>query len=162
MDILFSAAFALVLVDTITPSTDEQWDIRDAFLILDYMIGRGINPAVVYKEHLVELNEFRLMLRERESHISQGAPGGVPQHHISAHIVPPPAGDTRRVFGQVSPNADIEQDSIWTWISMENDEVAILLPDTMQNAITGLNSGSMSTDFETNNRWMWESYNLEE
>jgi hypothetical protein len=47
MDIVFSAAFALVIVDMITPSTEEQWEIKDAFLILDYMIARGINPATV-------------------------------------------------------------------------------------------------------------------
>lgn len=159
MDIVFSAAFALVLVDMITPSTEEQWEIKDAFLILDYMIARGINPATVYKDHLVELNEFRSMLRERECPANQQAPGELPQRRTPTHVAPPPAGGIGRDSGELS-TLDFEQDSIWTWISMDNDELALLHPDAMQTAITGLNPGSMPSDFETNNQWMWESYSL--
>jgi hypothetical protein len=162
MDILFSAAFALVLVDTITPSTGEQWDIREAFSLLDYMIGRGINPATVYKEHLVELNEFRIMLRQRESQTSQRAREEFSQVPESGHVGPQLLGDIGRESGEPGSNLDLEQESIWAWMSMGNNELALVHPDTMQTAITGLNTGSMPPDFDGNNQWMWGSYAVED
>jgi hypothetical protein len=99
------------------------------------------------------------MLRERECPANQQAPGELPQHRTLMHVVPPPAGGIGRYSGELS-SLDFEQDSIWTWISMDNDELALLHSDAMKTAITGLNPGSMPTDFETNNQWMYESCRL--
>jgi hypothetical protein len=156
LDVMFSAAFALVLVDTITPATEEQWDIKDAFLLLDYMIGRGIYPATVYKEHLVELNEFRIMVRQNESQKFQRAPYEVPQHTESVQNMPS-LGDIGRDLLEPGSNLYVEQESIWAWMSMHNNDLAVLRPDMMQTAITGLNHSSMphSMDFDADNQWLW-------
>ena len=58
------------------------------------------------------------------------------------------------------PTNQMEQELIWSRMSMDHSDLGALHPDTMQSAILGLNSDSMPTslDFDLDNQWLWGNY----
>lgn len=157
MDALFSSAFVIVIVDSIIPASEEQWGIDEAFAVFDHMIRRGVAQAVVYQEHLVEMNDFRWMLRKG-------------QIGVSYRSFEPPVGDTILVDATSAPafetstildeqniiNNHPDQDLIWSWMSAESGTLGMTHSDTIQSAITGLDLELMPTslDFDANNQYV--------
>lgn len=156
---MFSAAFAIVLIDSIIPAAEEQWGIQEAFSVFDHMLSRGMAPALVYQEHLIEMNEYRKSLRGRENPNYMGSgqrypyqPNPVKDEQLgnnSKTLTPPDV-----------PVNQMEQELIWSWMSMEGNDLGALHPDTMNSAIIGLNYDSMgaSLDFDLDNQWLWGNY----
>lgn len=149
---MFAAALFLLIVDIITPAATEQWDLSRVFLLLDEIAVRGIITAGPYKQDLVEMNNFRQVLKndqqqeiphqEGESYSTNDT--GIP---ISVPIGP-----------DVVPNPNLEQDLIWPWIALDTSELGGLHPRTIQTAINGLNfdiSNDPSTVEMGGDEWMW-------
>jgi hypothetical protein len=159
---MFSSAFAIVLIDTIIPATEDQWGISEAFSVFDHMLSRGMASAMVYHEHLVEMNEFRMSLRPRE--LPNNVYLASPQIFKNDTIRDPtPLTGGMNMMSQGPQINQMEQDLIWSWMSMENNDLGALHPDTMQSAISGLNSDAMAStlDFDVKNQWLWGNYTQE-
>jgi hypothetical protein len=159
---MFSSSFAIVLIGSICPTSEGQWGIEEAFSIFDHMINRGLAPAVVYQEHLTEMNDFRLMLQNRET-IRHSGPPEPNQGEPSSISVSTPKAKLSAIPEEQPLNIHQEQELIWSWISMESNDLGIMHPDTMQSAITGLNPVSMTTsEFDADNQWLWGNYVAED
>lgn len=176
---MFSSALAIVLVDCISPAAEEQWGIQEAFSVFDHMMSRGMAPASVYQEHLVEVNNFRMNLRKgellcKEDPKRQNTPVAfcaanafAEQNQMEQELI-----CEFRTLPFQNALASFLESSFWkshantlrgSWMSMENNDLGALHPDTMQSAILGLNSDSMATtlDIDLDNQWLWGNYTPE-
>jgi hypothetical protein len=153
LDITFSAAFVLVLIDIITPAATEQWDLNDALRIMDEMLLRGITIARAYKKDLVELDQCRRKLKNLQLR-------DAPQPHVELIT----ANDTRLLppvtLGQDFPVFQpIEQDLIWAGMTMSDAGLGVLDSATIQHAIDSLNFPFLNDPSGIEiigGDWMWE------
>lgn len=149
---MVSGAFVLVLVDIITPATEERWNISKTFRLLDEMVLRGIIPAGLYKEDLVELNNLRIKLRA-SNHDIEATP------NTEAVLI---TGGEGTIIQQDLPPPQLEQDVIWSWMATENIDFGCLHPDTLQSAIDGLNFDTLTARAPSlmdyaGDEWMWRT-----
>lgn len=162
LDALFSSAFVIVLIDSVIPAAEEQWGIEEAFSVFDHMIRRGVTSAVVYKEHLVEMNDFRWILRRGEWRGVESPPTPMEPmdiHQTSTDVSSSPTADSSTIHGEQSLTHP-DQELIWSWMSTESNDLGMLHSDTMQSAITGLDAELMATslDFDASNQWLWGNF----
>jgi hypothetical protein len=159
LDALFSSAFAIVLIDSIIPASEEQWGIDEAFSVFDHMISRGVATAVVYQEHLVEMNDFRLMLRASELN-AHSAPSEPNEDSNIVNTSTSATAEPSTFQGDPALDHHLDQDLVWSWMSTENNSLGVMHPNTIQSAITGLDLDSMTTslDFDADNQWLWGTY----
>jgi len=151
---MFSSAFAIVLIDSIIPATEGQWGVNEAFSVFEHLISRGMAPAVVYQEHLIEMNDFRMNLKRRKTCNIQLCDNKTSQEKQAGLI------EAESWSGHKNAtNTHLEQDSMWSWMTTDND-LTMYQPDAIEAAILGLNHDSMgaSLDFEAGNQWLWGDY----
>lgn len=129
---MFSAAFALILVDIITPATDLLWDLQKAFSYIDEFIAREINPARSLKADLQELLDLHTKLQATENQYEQSHPPA-----------PIPGGNMLSSQPQGHAQDATEQDMVWSWMMTDDGDLRGLHPDTIQSVIDGLNVESM-------------------
>lgn len=132
LDATFSAAFALILVDIITPATDLLWDLQRVFSYIDEFTAREINPARSLKADLQELLDLHTKLQ---------ASNGYMQRHDEAAQTFEQDSSTSGAQGQ--HHGTLDQDIVWSWMTTDDGDLRGLHPDTIQSVINGLNVESM-------------------
>ncbi|KAF5603647.1 positive activator of transcription [Fusarium subglutinans] len=63
IDALFSAAFALILIDIIRPANELLWDLPQVMNLLGEFVSRRVAPAQAYRSDLVQILELHTKLR---------------------------------------------------------------------------------------------------
>lgn len=85
---MFAAAFVLLVVEVVTPTTVGQWDLDRVLAHLDECKARGVTIAGPYKQDLVELQTLRQVLKsrqEQELHQWQAEPPGLLPYSAAGH-----------------------------------------------------------------------------
>ncbi|KAG5759243.1 hypothetical protein H9Q72_012631 [Fusarium xylarioides] len=67
IDALFSAAFALILIDIIRPANELLWDLPQVMNLLGEFVSRRVAPAQAYRSDLVQILELHTKLRGNNS-----------------------------------------------------------------------------------------------
>lgn len=147
VDALFSAAFALVIIDILKPARELLWDLPQVLQLLDEFISRGIAPAKSFKADLTELLQLHEKMRSRHS----AACDSLAQPHDHDEITAYQYNTT--------PQSSVQSaaDGIWSWIANDDGEVGAIHPDTMISAIDCLsaNDSAMADMSLLNEDWMW-------
>lgn len=130
LDATFSAAFALILVDIITPASDLLWDLQRVFSYIDEFIAREILSAHSLKADLQELLDLHAKLQETEMQPVQNQSGTSEINGLPSQI---PQGSQEAT----------DQDMVWSWMMNDDGDLRGLHPDTIQSVIDGLNVESM-------------------
>lgn len=130
IEAIFSAAFALILVDIITPAHDLLWDLQRVFDYIDEFIAREVNPARSLKADLQELLDLHTKLQAFDDQPERDVATAQPDNGPSSH--PPSQGQYTT-----------DQDVVWSWMMTDDGYLRGLHPDTIQSVIDGLNAESM-------------------
>lgn len=149
IDAVFSAAFALILVDIIRPANELLWDLPQVMSLLDEYVSRHVVPAQAYRADLVQLLELHNKIRGGGSSPfpNPGDVGAVGQiSNLSGFAIAHP--------GQTG----ISPDPVWSRIKNGNDGVVQAHPDAILSVIDDLDvAGTDILDTTLlDGGWMWE------
>ncbi|KAF4987970.1 hypothetical protein FDECE_15233 [Fusarium decemcellulare] len=149
IDALFSAAFALILIDIIRPANELLWDLPQVMHLLDEYVSRHVAPAQAYRSDLVQLLELHTKIRG-----SDGTPHLQSGDMFDIGLLPNLAGYAIAQPGQT----DISPDPVWSRIRHGNDNTVPAHPDTILSVIDDLDvEGTNILDAALlDGGWMWE------
>ncbi|KAI8724101.1 Zn(2)-C6 fungal-type domain-containing protein [Fusarium sp. LHS14.1] len=149
IDAVFSAAFALILVDIIRPANELLWDLPQVMSLLDEYVSRHVVPAQAYRADLVQLLELHNKIRGRNGtpFSKLGDTGAVGQNsNLAGYAIAHP-GQTG-----VSP------DPVWSHIRNGDDGFVQPHPEAILSVIDDLDVEGADL-LDTNlldGGWMWE------
>lgn len=149
IDAVFSAAFALILVDIIRPANELLWDLPQVMSLLDEYVSRHVVPAQAYRADLVQLLELHNKIRGRNGTPfpdlgDEGAAGQ--KSNLAGYAIAHP-GQTG-----VSP------DPVWSHIRNGDDGFVQPHPEAILSVIDDLDvEGADLLDTTLlDGGWMWE------
>ncbi|KAM6532860.1 hypothetical protein FALCPG4_005906 [Fusarium falciforme] len=149
IDAVFSAAFALILIDIIRPANELLWDLPQVMGLLDEYVSRHVVPAQAYRADLVQLLELHNKIR-----------GG--------HVAPfPNIGDAGAVrtssnlagYAIAHPSqTGVSPDPVWSRIKNGDDGFVQPHPEAILSVIDDLDVEGMDLLDTTllDEGWMWE------
>ncbi|KAJ4253777.1 hypothetical protein NW762_010171 [Fusarium torreyae] len=153
IDALFSAAFALVLIDIIRPANELLWDLPQVMYLLDEYVSRHVAPARAYRSDLLQILELHTKLRSANSALQVGTNDGAergptPDLADFAISYPAPSG--------------ILPDPVWSHVRQGNDDTQPLHLETIRSVIDNLDGDgtNMLDSLVSNGDWLWELDNL--
>ncbi|KAM0343481.1 hypothetical protein ACHAPU_008512 [Fusarium lateritium] len=153
IDALFSAAFALILIDIIRPANELLWDLPQVMNLLGEFVSRRVAPAQAYRSDLVQILELHTKIRG-----SNNTQGLESSSAFDLGVVPGLAVYAIAHLGQT----DISPDPLWSNIRVGNEASAPAHPDTILSVIDDLNVEEI--DFVDtamlSNGWMWDLDNM--
>ncbi|KAH7176872.1 hypothetical protein EDB81DRAFT_773708 [Dactylonectria macrodidyma] len=153
IDALFSAAFALILIDIIRPANELLWDLPQVMNLLEEYVSRHIAPAQSYRSDLLQVLELHTKIR---------SVGNTSLLRISDDIEP---GSMLDLAGYAilcpAPN-DTSPDPVWSHVRHDNDGSAPPHLETIMTVIDDLNvdGADMLDAAMLDGDWMWEVANL--
>ncbi|WAO90164.1 Zn(2)-C6 fungal-type domain-containing protein [Fusarium falciforme] len=149
IDALFSAAFALILIDIIRPANELLWDLPQVMSLLDEYVSRHVAPAQAYRSDLLQLLELRAKIRGVE---------GTHQLHTGDAIDVSPIPDLAGYAIAYPAPTGISPDPVWSRIRHGNDNIAPAHPEAILWAIDDLDvEGTDMLDAAMlEGGWMWE------
>lgn len=129
IDVLFSAAFALILIDIIRPAKELLWDLPQVISLLDEFVARHVAPARTYKLDLLQLIELHGKVRGVDVNSDQ-------RLTVSSSLEPhrDASGD---VALQSLPDG-ISPDPIWSAVRGGENNLAPMHTDTIMSVIHDL------------------------
>ncbi|KAF4344519.1 positive activator of transcription [Fusarium beomiforme] len=149
IDALFSAAFALILIDIIRPANELLWDLPQVMNLLGEFVSRRVAPAQAYRSDLVQILELHTKLRGNNIHQQRDT-----RNVFNLSLVPGLAQ-----FAITHPNqTDISPDPLWSNIRVGNESAVPAHPNTILSVIDDLNvEGVDNLDTAIlDNAWMWD------
>ncbi|KAJ4270545.1 hypothetical protein NW762_002233 [Fusarium torreyae] len=149
IDALFSAAFALILIDIIRPANELLWDLPQVMNLLGEFVSRRVAPAQAYQSDLVQILELHTKIRGSNSNRGLNS-GGL----FDIGLVPGLAGYAITHPGQTG----ISPDPVWSHIRDGNQTSAPAHPNTILSVIDDLNMEGVNI-LDTamlDNGWMWD------
>ncbi|KAK1518620.1 uncharacterized protein CCOS01_11440 [Colletotrichum costaricense] len=157
-DALFSAAFALVLIDIIRPANELLWDLPQAIHLLDEYVSRHVAPAQAYRSDLLQLVELHTKLR---------GSGDIADAHRQdeGQEAESNARHTPNMVRNAIANADPSGASgspVWSQVRPGNDGSAPTNLETMMSVIDDLNvhESDIIDAAMLEGGWMWEDDNM--
>ncbi|KAM0420771.1 hypothetical protein ACHAPT_011432 [Fusarium lateritium] len=149
IDAVFSAAFALILVDIIRPANELLWDLPQVMHLLEEYVSRHVVPAQAYRADLVQLLELHNKIRGGDGtpFSSFGDTGDAEQiSNLGGYAIAHP--------GQTG----ISPDPVWSRIKHGYDGSVQTHPEAIISVIDDLNiEGTDILDtFMLDGSWMWE------
>ncbi|KAJ4176378.1 hypothetical protein NW755_014449, partial [Fusarium falciforme] len=149
IDALFSAAFALILIDIIRPANELLWDLPQVMSLLDEYVSRHVAPAQAYRSDLLQLLELRAKIRGVE---------GTHQLHTGDAIDVSPIPDLAGYAIAYPAPTGISPDPVWSRIRHGSDNIAPAHPEAILSAIDDLDvEGTDMLDAAMlEGGWMWE------
>ncbi|WZH41477.1 fungal-specific transcription factor domain-containing protein [Fusarium acuminatum] len=153
IDALFSAAFALILIDIIRPANELLWDLPQVMSLLGEFVSRRVAPAQAYRSDLVQILELHTKIRGDNN--DQGPDS---RSAFDLGVVPGLAGYAIAHSGQ----ADISPDPLWSFIREGNEAATSTHPDAILSVIDDLNvEGFNSLDTAMlGDGWIWDLDNM--
>jgi hypothetical protein len=150
---LFSAAFALILIDIIRPANELLWDLPQVMSLLGEFVSRRVAPAQAYRSDLVQILELHTKIRGDNN--DQGPDS---RSAFDLGVVPGLAGYAIAHSGQ----ADISPDPLWSFIREGNEAATSTHPDAILSVIDDLNvEGFNSLDTAMlGDGWIWDLDNM--
>lgn len=154
MDALFSAAFALVLIDIIRPANELMWDLRQVMHLLDELIARHMAPAQNYRSDLLQLIELHKKIRSASC---------APQKQTSDAIEPESASQLAGYGVAYPTTCGISPDPVWSHVRHNNDGSVPTHVETIMSVIDDLDVDDMNIldAAMLNGDWMWEMDSLQ-
>ncbi|CAI6090793.1 unnamed protein product [Clonostachys chloroleuca] len=153
IDALFSASFALLLIDIIRPAKELLWDLPKVINLLDSFIERQVAPAKTYKIDLLQLIELNKKIHGARSMIEQGRTTTADSIDHSGH------GDN---YVPQAIMTDASPDPIWSRVRDGENSLIPMHPDTINSVIEDLNFEGVELLDATmpNDSWMWNFNDL--
>ncbi|KAF4998329.1 hypothetical protein FGRMN_3209 [Fusarium graminum] len=149
IDALFSAAFALILIDIIRPANELLWDLPQVMNLLGEFVSRRVAPAQAYRSDLVQILELHTKIRGKNN-----TRGPESSNAFDLGVIPGLAGYAIAHSGQT----DTSPDPLWSNIRDGNDSSAPAHPDTILSVIDDLNIEGELDFVDTvmlGDGWMW-------
>ncbi|CCT64208.1 related to positive activator of transcription [Fusarium fujikuroi IMI 58289] len=149
IDALFSAAFALILIDIIRPANELLWDLPQVMNLLGEFVSRRVAPAQAYRSDLVQILELHTKLRGNNCRQHQDT-GTM----FNMSLVPGLDEYAITQPGQLG----ISPDPLWANIRDGNVAGDPAHPNTILSVIDDLNvEGFDISDTDMlDNAWMWD------
>ncbi|KAJ4138910.1 hypothetical protein NW765_002806 [Fusarium oxysporum] len=149
IDALFSAAFALILIDIIRPANELLWDLPQVMNLLGEFVSRRVAPAQAYRSDLVQILELHTKLRGNNSRQHQDT-----GNMFNVSLVPGLDEYAITHPGQLG----ISPDPLWSNIRDGNGVGDPAHPNTILSVIDDLNvEGFDILDTAMlDNAWMWD------
>ncbi|RSL49382.1 hypothetical protein CEP53_009165 [Fusarium sp. AF-6] len=146
IDAVFSAAFALILVDIIRPANELLWDLPQVMSLLDEYVSRHVVPAQAYRADLVQLLELHNKIRGRDgSHLANTGDAGA-------------VGQNSNLSGYAIAHPGQSPDPVWSRIKNAGDGFVQPHPEAILSVIDDLDvEGTDLLDTTLlDGGWMWE------
>ncbi|RMJ16260.1 hypothetical protein CDV36_004088 [Fusarium kuroshium] len=146
IDAVFSAAFALILVDIIRPANELLWDLPQVMSLLDEYVSRHVVPAQAYRADLVQLLELHNKIRGRDgSHFANTSDAGA-------------VGQNSNLSGYAIAHPGQSPDPVWSRIKDGGDGFVQPHPEAILSVIDDLDvEGTDILDTTLlDGGWMWE------
>ncbi|SCN65697.1 related to positive activator of transcription [Fusarium fujikuroi] len=153
IDALFSAAFALVLIDIIRPANELLWDLSQVMHLIDEYVSRHIAPAQAYRSDLLQILELHTKLRNVDM---------TSQVRTNDDVE---AGSTSDLAGfaiTYPTPAAVLPDPVWSPVRHGSDASAPTHLETIRSVIDNLDvdGANMFDTVMLDGDWMWELDNL--
>jgi hypothetical protein len=153
IDALFSASFALLLIDIIRPAKELLWDLPKVINLLDSFIERQVAPAKTYKIDLLQLIELNKKIHRARSMVEQGHTTTADSIEHAGH------GDN---YAPQAIMTDASPDPIWSRVRDGENSLIPMHPDTINSVIEDLNFEGVELLDATmpDDSWMWNFNDL--
>ncbi|KAK2598269.1 hypothetical protein N8I77_011693 [Diaporthe amygdali] len=153
LDALFSAAFALVLIDIIRPANELLWDLPQVMHLLDEFVSRHIAPAQAYRSDLLQILELHTKLRSVDGALQERSNGNIE------------LGSTSELTGFAITDpapANALSDPVWSRVRHGDDGSAPTHLETIRSVIDNLDmeGTNMLGAAMLDGDWVWELDNL--
>ena len=149
IDAVFSAAYALILIDIIRPANELLWDLPQVIELLDEYVARHVAPAQAYRSDLLQLLELHTKIRAvGNASRSQSEDDAISRRN------PRLARYAIANSGPTEPSSN----PVWSQIRLGNEGSAPTNLETMMSVIDDLNvQDSGNIDHAVLDLgWMWE------
>ncbi|RBR23176.1 uncharacterized protein FIESC28_04031 [Fusarium coffeatum] len=149
IDALFSAAFALILIDILRPANELLWDLPEVMNLLGEFVSRRVAPAQAYRSDLVQILELHTKIRGNNNSQSLDT-----RSVFNINLVPGLAEYAITHPGQTG----ISPDPIWSNIRDGNETFDPAHPGAILSAIDDLDveGVNMLDTVMLDNGWMWD------
>ncbi|VUC27704.1 unnamed protein product [Clonostachys rosea] len=150
IDALFSASFALLLIDIIRPAKELLWDLPKVINLLDSFIERQVAPARTYKIDLLQLIELHKKIH-----------GARERGHMTTSDSIELAGHGDNTFPHTIMT-DTSPDPVWSRVRDGENSLIPMHPDTINSVIEDLNFEGVELLDATmpDDSWMWNFNDL--
>ncbi|KAK1498657.1 hypothetical protein CABS01_10432 [Colletotrichum abscissum] len=157
-DALFSAAFALVLIDIIRPANELLWDLPQAIHLLDEYVSRHVAPAQAYRSDLLQLVELHTKLRGSGDIADAHRQDEGQEAESNARHTP---SMVRNAIANADPSG-ASGSPVWSQVRPGNDGSAPTNLETMMSVIDDLNvhESDIIDAAMLEGGWMWEDDNM--
>ncbi|KAL4408803.1 hypothetical protein CABS03_08642 [Colletotrichum abscissum] len=158
IDALFSAAFALVLIDIIRPANELLWDLPQAIHLLDEYVSRHVAPAQAYRSDLLQLVELHTKLRGSGDIADAHRQDEGQEAESNARHTP---SMVRNAIANADPSG-ASGSPVWSQVRPGNDGSAPTNLETMMSVIDDLNvhESDIIDAAMLEGGWMWEDDNM--
>ncbi|KAK0367930.1 hypothetical protein CLIM01_14717 [Colletotrichum limetticola] len=158
IDALFSAAFALVLIDIIRPANELLWDLPQAIHLLDEYVSRHVAPAQAYRSDLLQLVELHTKLRGSGDIADAHRQDEGQEAESNARHTP---SMVRNAIAHADPSG-ASGSPVWSQVRPGNDGSAPTNLETMMSVIDDLNvhESDIIDAAMLEGGWMWEDDNM--
>ncbi|KAH7235371.1 hypothetical protein BKA59DRAFT_458937 [Fusarium tricinctum] len=129
IDALFSASFALVLVDIIRPDKELLWDLPRVISLLDEFVARHVAPAKTYRLDLQKLIDLHTKVRSA-GYMADQCFTATSELDVNNNAV--------EDVNISSRSAAISPDPIWSRVQDVENNLAPMQPDTIMSVIQNL------------------------
>ncbi|RFN49243.1 hypothetical protein FIE12Z_6464 [Fusarium flagelliforme] len=149
IDALFSAAFALILIDILRPANELLWDLPEVMNLLGEFVSRRVAPAQAYRSDLVQILELHTKIRGNNNSQSLDT-----RSVFNINLVPGLAEYAITHPGQTG----ISPDPLWSNIRDGNEAFDPAHPGAILSVIDDLDveGVNMLDTVMLDNGWMWD------
>ncbi|CAG7566312.1 unnamed protein product [Fusarium equiseti] len=149
IDALFSAAFALILIDILRPANELLWDLPEVMNLLGEFVSRRVAPAQAYRSDLVQILKLHTKIRGNDNSQSLDT-----RSVFNIGLVPGLAEYAITHPGQTG----ISPDPLWSNIRDGNEAFDPAHPGAILSAIDDLDveGVNMLDTVMLDNGWMWD------